>query len=205
MTKLVNPNMFNAVKHGVSSRHGLLPWENPDDYASLQAQWRRELRPHGAILEDLFAGIVRNRWLRQRNVQAVALFVACDPFGRAVQRRSDGSWSDTADKLLGHVNERLQKLAAAAEALEKRAANGSHDVAESKQLTRSAAKLSDTVQTCASCYESAMAFFVGLGDEIEKQADRDIELDAKFNKQLANFSILNSASLRAPNFCPNAR
>jgi hypothetical protein len=32
MAKLVNPKIFNAVKHGVSSRHGLLPGENREDY-----------------------------------------------------------------------------------------------------------------------------------------------------------------------------
>jgi hypothetical protein len=62
MTKLINSNKYNALKHGVSSKHGLLPYEKATDYASLEAQWRRELQPHGMLLEDRFAGIMHNRW-----------------------------------------------------------------------------------------------------------------------------------------------
>jgi hypothetical protein len=58
MKKILNTNRFNALKHGVSSRQGLLPNENATDYAALEAQWRRELQPHGMVLEDRFASIV---------------------------------------------------------------------------------------------------------------------------------------------------
>jgi hypothetical protein len=186
MTKLVNPNMFNAVKHGVSSRHGLLPWENPDDYASLEAQWRRELRPHGAILENLFAAIVRNRWLRQRNDQAMAIFAACHPFGRAVAENSQGSWLETARKFLSGLDAALKKLEQLAESLRKQAA-ATQNTADRKRLIKAADKYSDTAQSIAANHERVMSFFVGLGEEIRKQSDREVELDGKFNKQLTNY------------------
>jgi hypothetical protein len=92
--KIVNPNKYNALKHGVSSRHGLLPSENAKDYAALEAQWRHELRPHGTVREDRFAGIMRNRWQQKRNDQAAATFVACHPFGRAVtEAAGEGDWA----------------------------------------------------------------------------------------------------------------
>lgn len=111
MLKFRNPNRFNALKHGVSSRHGLLPDEKATDYASLGAQWRRELQPHGTVLEDRFAGIVRNRWQQKRNDQAAANFASCHPFGRAVaEAAGDGDWVETARKLLSDLNAQLEKL-----------------------------------------------------------------------------------------------
>lgn len=187
MAKMIDPQTFNALKHGVSSRQGLLPWENPDDYASLEAQWRPELWPHGPVLEDLFAGIVRNRWLRQRNAQAMAIFVACHPFGRAVAEAArEGDWVETAGQYVGDLNPKLITLVQTAESLKKQAATA-ETAADCKRLIKAAEKYADAGPRLAAQYEQAMAFFLGVGDEIKKQADRDVELDGRFNKQLTGY------------------
>jgi hypothetical protein len=187
MPKLINPKIFNAFKHGVSSRHGLLPWEKAADYASLEAKWRRELQPHGAVLEDLFAGIVRNRWLRERNSQAMAIFVTCHPFGRAVADAAGaGDWVEAARKHLGDLNAGLITLVQTAELLKKQAA-ASENTSVGKQRSKAAEKWADGAPRIAAQYEQAMAFFLGLGDEIKKQADRDTELDGKFHKLLTSY------------------
>ena len=187
MPKMIHPQTFNALKHGVSSRHGSLPWENPDDYASLEAQWRPELRPHGPVLEDLFAGIVRNRWLRQRNSQAMALFVACHPFGLAVaEAAGEGDWVETAGQHVGDHNAKLITLVQTAESLKKQAATA-ETAADSKRLIKAAEKYADAAPRLAAQYEQAMAFFLGIGNEIKKQADREVELDGRLNKLLTGF------------------
>ena len=116
MKKLRNSKIFNALKHGVSSRHGLLPHEKASDYAALKAQWRRELQPHGTVLEDRFAAIVHNRWQLERSRQAPANFTSCHPFGCAVAEAvGEGDWVETARKLLSDLNAQLEKLEQVAE------------------------------------------------------------------------------------------
>lgn len=185
--KIVNPNKYNALKHGVSSRHGLLPSENAKDHAALEAQWRRELQPHGTILEDRFAGIVRNRWQQKRNDQATATFVACHPFGRAVaEAAGEGDWAETARKLLSDLDAQLEKLEQVAESLRKQAAT-TENAADKKRLSKAADKWADAAQRIADRHDMAMDFFLGLSDESKKQADRDAELDGKFNKLLTGY------------------
>jgi hypothetical protein len=165
----------------------LLPSENVKDYAALEAQWRRELRPHGTILEDRFAGIVRNRWLHLRNVQATATFVACHPFGRAVaEAAGEGDWTETARKLLSDLDAQLAKIVQVAESLRKQAAT-TENAADKKRLSKAADKWADAAKRIADRHDMAIEFFFGLGDEIKKQADRDVELDGEFNKLLTSY------------------
>jgi hypothetical protein len=187
MAKLVNPKIFNAVKHGVSSRHGLLPGENREDYASLEAQWRGELQPRGPILNNLLDGIVRNRWLGKRNSQATAIFAACHPFGRAVAAAAGGGdWVEAARRHLDGVNARLITLMQTGEQFKKQAVRA-ETAAEVKRLITAAEKCADAAQRIATDNEQAMKFFLGIGDESKKQADRDVELDGKFNKLLTSY------------------
>jgi hypothetical protein len=187
MRKPINPKISNALKHGVSSMHGLLPWENAKDYAALEAQWRRELRPHGTVREDRFAGIMRNRWQQKRNDQAAATFVACHPFGRAVaEAAGEGDWVETARKLLSDLDVQLAKIVQIAESLRKQAAT-TENAADKKRLSKAADKWADAAQRIADRHDMAMDFFLGLSDESKKQADRDTELDGKFNKLLTGY------------------
>lgn len=187
MSKITNPKIFNALKHGVSSRHGKLPWENAEDYASLEAKWRRQLRPHGMVLEDLSAGIVRNRLASQRNSQPMAIFAACHPFGRAVaEAAGEGDWVEAARKHFDDVNARVITLVQTAELLRKQAVT-TENAADGKRRTKAADKLADAAQRIAAQHEQPMSFSLGVGDENKKQADRDVELDGRFNKLLTGY------------------
>jgi hypothetical protein len=187
MRNLLNPKKYNALKHGVSSRYGLLPHEAAKDYAALDAQWRLELQPHGTVLENRFASIVRNRWQLERSNQAPAIFASCHPFGRAVAEAvGEGDWVETARKLLSDLNAQLEKLDQFAESLRKRAAT-TENAADKKRLIKAAEKWAGALQHIADRHDMAMEFFLGLGDEIRKQADRDAELDGRFNKLLTSY------------------
>jgi hypothetical protein len=187
MPKFRNPNRYNALKHGVSSRQGLLPWEKAKDYAALDAQWRRELRPHGTLLEDRFASIMHNRWQHERNSQAAATFVACHPFGRAVAGAAgEGDWVETARKLLSDLDAQLAKIVQVAESLRKQAAT-TENAADKKRFSKAADKWANAAQHIADRHDMAMEFFLGLSDDSKKQADRDAELDGRFNKLLTNY------------------
>ena len=187
MPKFQNPNRYNALKHGVSSKHGLLPYEKATDYASLKAQWRRELQPHGTVLEDRFGAIVHNRWQLERSRQAPAIFASCHPFGCAVAEAvGEGDWVETARKLLSDLYAQLAKIVQVAESLREQAAT-TENAADKKRLSKAADKWADAAQRLADRHDMAMEFFLGLGDEIRKQADRDAELDGKFNKLLTSY------------------
>ena len=187
MKKFFNVRRFNAIKHGVSSRQGLLSWEKAKDYAALEAQWRRELQPHGTVLEDRFGAIVHNRWQLERSRQAPANFTSCHPFGCAVAEAvGEGDWVETARKLLSDLNAQLEKLEQVAESLRKQAAT-TENAADKKRLSKAADKWADAAQHIADRHDMAMEFFLGLSDESKKQADRDTELDGKFNKLLTGY------------------
>ena len=187
MRKFRNPNRYNALKHGVSSRQGLLPWEKAKNYAALEAQWRRELRPHGTLLEDRFASIMHNRWQHERNSQAAATFVACHPFGRAVaEAAGEGDWVETARKLLSDLDAQLAKIVQVAESLRKQAAT-TENAADKKRFSKAADKWANAAQHIADRHDMAMDFFLGLSDDSKKQADRDAELDGRFNKLLTSY------------------
>lgn len=187
MTKIVNPKIFSAFKHGVSSKQGLLPYEKAKDYAALEAQWDRELRPHGMILKNLVTGIVRNLWLQLRNAQATAIFAACHPFGRTVaEAAGEGDWVEAARKQFDDLNARHITLVQTAELLRKQAVTN-ENVTDRKRRNKAADKLADAAQRIATQYEQAMKYFLGVGGENKKQADRDVEFDGKLNKHLTKF------------------
>ena len=187
MTKIVNPKIFNALKHGVSSKQGVLSYEKVEDYAALKAQWDRELQPHGLILKNLITGIVRNLWLQLRNVQATAIYASCHPFGRTIaEAAGDGDWIEAARKHSDDLNARHITLVQTAELLRKQAVT-IENAADRKRRNKAADKLADAAQRIATQYEQAMQYFLGVGDENKKQADRDVEFDGKLNKQLTKY------------------
>jgi hypothetical protein len=187
MPKFQNPNRYNALKHGVSSKYGLLPYEKATDRAELEAQWHREFQPHAMLLEDTFASMIDNRWQRKRSRQAPAIFASCHPFGRAVAKAAgEGDWDETARKLLSDVYAQVGKLVQVAESQRKQAAT-TENAADKKRFSKAADKLANAAQRIADQLRMAMEFFVGIGDETRKQADRDAELDGKFNKLVTTY------------------
>ena len=61
------------------------------------------------------------------------------------------------------------------------------NAADRKRRNKAADKLADAAQRIATQYEQAMKYFLGVGDENKKQADRDVEFDGKLNKQLTKY------------------
>ena len=65
---------FNAVRHGILSKHTVLPWEDADDYAALLAALSEEYAPTGPteehLVEELAGVIWRKRRLRMAEASA---------------------------------------------------------------------------------------------------------------------------------------
>ena len=98
----------------------------------------------------------------------------------------EDDWDETARKLLSDLDTQLKKLEQAAESLRKQAAT-TENAADKKRLSKAADKLANAAQHIADRHDMAMEFFLGVGDETRKQADRDAELEGKFNKLLTTY------------------
>lgn len=57
---------FNALRHGVLSRHTVLPWENADEYHALVAALVDEHRPQGPTEEHLVEELAGILWRKRR-------------------------------------------------------------------------------------------------------------------------------------------
>src|SRR5688572_30835538 len=62
---------MNAVRHGLAAAPAsLLPGEDPDDLAQLDAEMQADLRPRGAAERELVARVVSLSWRLRRLTQA---------------------------------------------------------------------------------------------------------------------------------------
>jgi hypothetical protein len=61
---------MNAVRHGLASQAALLPGEDADELEGLAEGYRDDLRPRGALEEDLVARIVSIAWRLRRVARA---------------------------------------------------------------------------------------------------------------------------------------
>ncbi len=87
---------FNAVKHGILSRYTVLPWEDADEYAALEASLVAEHCPRGpteAHLVEELAGII---WRKQRHRLGEA-----SAHQRGLAHAAKGS--DTVEAALAHL------------------------------------------------------------------------------------------------------
>lgn len=57
---------FNALQHGVLSRHTVLPWEDEEEYATLLAAFINEYKPVGPTEEHLVEEIAGIVWRKRR-------------------------------------------------------------------------------------------------------------------------------------------
>ena len=89
---------FNAVRHGVLSRHTVLPWEDEAEYGSLLGALVEEYAPRGPtevhLVEEIAGVIWRKRRLRLAEAAA---------YRRGLQRAME-PFSDTVSAALGEVN-----------------------------------------------------------------------------------------------------
>ena len=56
----------NARKHGLTSAQIVLPFEDREEFEELQAEYRADVRPHGALQETLFDQLVASSWKLRR-------------------------------------------------------------------------------------------------------------------------------------------
>jgi hypothetical protein len=61
---------MNALRHGLAAHAPLLPGEEPDELEALAAAYQRDLRPRGALEEELVARIVGIAWRLRRVARA---------------------------------------------------------------------------------------------------------------------------------------
>lgn len=57
---------FNATKHGILSRHTVLPWENPEEYRELHDALIAEYAPRGPTEGHLVEELAGIMWRKQR-------------------------------------------------------------------------------------------------------------------------------------------
>lgn len=129
---------FNAVKHGILSRHILLPWENADEYSGLLARLVAEHQPDGPTEEHLVEEIAGVMWRKQR------LRLPEAAAHRRGLRDAAQSFRDTADSALAHTGGRGEQTFEVLDAV----AMSSDDVTseiqdldEDEAMTRRAVKL----------------------------------------------------------------
>lgn len=61
---------FNATRHGLTSQHVLLPWEDPTEFAALHQALINEHQPKGPTEQHLAANWRRSSGAKQRVLQA---------------------------------------------------------------------------------------------------------------------------------------
>lgn len=142
---------FNALRHGILSRHALLPWEDAAEYADLLAALAAEHAPVGPTEEHLveeLAGIIwRKRRVRMAEAAAhgLGLHDAAKPF------------RDTASAALAHLSG-VKPSVAVAEAVDADAETSS---AELKALETERLAVERALETASSdveeTYEAAVA------------------------------------------------
>jgi hypothetical protein len=94
---------LNATKHGVLSRHLLLPWEDRDELEALHGALVAEHAPEGPTEHHLVGEIAGIMWRKQRLVLAEAAAY------RAGLRRAVSygpSYGSVSSRALAHLNER---------------------------------------------------------------------------------------------------
>jgi hypothetical protein len=82
---------FNALRHGVLSKHAVLPWEDGEEYSTLLEALVVEHKPQGPTEEHLveeLAGVIwrkRRLWLGENAAHHRALMRASDPYQKTAK------------------------------------------------------------------------------------------------------------------------
>ncbi len=142
---------FNALKHGILSRHTVLPWEDAGEYRALVAALAAEHSPQGPTEEHLveeLAGILwRKRRLRLAEAAAHhhALHDATEPY------------RGTVNAALVHLNhaQKIEGVVDAIRATPEETAQETRDLSKDEAMTAKALKLLHDGATGA--YERAVA------------------------------------------------
>jgi hypothetical protein len=115
---------FNATRHGLTSRHVLLPWENPVEFEALREALLDEHQPKGMTEQHLVDELTALIWRKQRVLQAECAGIR-DELRESLDLFSAGQLSEAA---LIHVEDNAPN--AAAEAIRNTDAEATADLAD---------------------------------------------------------------------------
>jgi hypothetical protein len=179
---------LSALTHSVYSK-GKAPWEDPNEFEAHRRKWRDCLAPSDPLLEAAAEEVAMFDWLRRRNRNSGLLYALCEPFGQIVAQYPEQEWSDVANKLLRKRDEDFTTIVDTHKRLQEWA-KGSNDPKFEEQLLKALAKLQHELRRIANQGEVALEFFMGIGEENAKQAERAIELNAGFHKAYTHYMQL---------------
>ena len=175
-----------ALKHGVHSK-GKAPWEDTDEFEANRRKWLDYLGPSDPLLKEAAEEIAMLDWQRQRNRNALLLYALCDPFGQIVAQHTGQEWSDAANKLLKKRDEDFSSIVAAHKQLQEWVAKGNSDAKLAKQILKELARIEEQLRRIANLSQNSLEFFMGLGEENAKQAERAIQLSAHLQKLYTHY------------------
>jgi hypothetical protein len=98
---------FNPLRHGLTSRHLILPGENPEDFHALHEQIRASWAPDNPDEESLVAKIAEGEWrmIRARRVETATLKL----YMERVLTEDPQTETPDYDRVLAIVHERYGK------------------------------------------------------------------------------------------------
>jgi hypothetical protein len=169
-----------ALKHSVNSK-GKAPWEDANEFDGNRRKWHEYLRPSDPLLEEAAEEIAMVDWQRRRNRNSLLLYALCAPFGQMVAYHSDQEWTDVASKLLEKRDEDFTKIVAAHRHLEE-LTKRSVDPKTEKRIKKALANIQSDLRRIANQGDATLEFFMGIGEENAKQAERAVELNAHLHK-----------------------
>jgi hypothetical protein len=141
---------FNALRHGVLSKHAVLPWEDPEEYSTLLDALVAEHKPQGPteehLVEELAGVIWRKRRLRlgENAAHHRALMRASDPY----QHTAKAALIDVGDVDGDAVDDAIR-------ATEEQTADDRADLESDQAMTEEA--LRQLRSSSASAYSRALA------------------------------------------------
>jgi hypothetical protein len=181
---------LNALRHGIYAKSGLLPWEDPEEFADLRDKTFASLKPWNPMLEKMAEQIVNMQWLLIRNQRSGLLYALCEPFGREVMKhKHENDFLEVASKLVSQRDGEIMPIAAAAKLIMSAARNA--DPKRSKQLLKDIGrKLLHGVNRLANQYTLTHEYFLGLDAQTMKQGECAMKLQAHLLKMIAGYFAL---------------
>jgi hypothetical protein len=179
---------LTALKHSVHSK-GRAPWEDADAFEANRRKWREYLRPFDPLLEEACEELAMLDWQRRRNRKSLLLYALCEPFGQIIAQHPDQEWTDVATNLLKKRDEDFSRIIDALKHLQEWAKQ-INDPKLEKRILNQLADIQSVLRRIASLQEITLEYFMGLGEENRKQAERAIEFNASLHKLFTHYMQL---------------
>jgi hypothetical protein len=163
---------FNATRHGLTSRHVLLPWEDPDEFAALRDALLAEHQPKGPTEQHLVDELGALFWRKQRVLQAECAGIR-DELRESLDYFSSESIAQAA---LIHVEDNAPDVAA--EAIRNTDADATTDLADHEDCEKRARQAIEIIdgdddQAYARALEALHADTRGWWSEEREDPDSD--------------------------------